>query len=335
MTTVTPFHSNACALIIGINDYRAFDPTGARDLKGGAHDTVAIERCCTVLGMAPANIHVVRNDVESKGNPFVLKGVGDTTRKGLLAELAWLREQLDAGRGGLLWYSGHGAHTSADGLLLCPSDTTGDLGNTIPFRALRDALGPRAAESLTVVLDCCHGGPAVDAFGRPSTTLNSNTIAPGVADDDLQIGAVVLMACAPGEQAQQSWFSALPHGAFTWALLSVANQWEAAQQGGNVAMTLTYRQLLKKATILLDALEFEGTPQLYPQSAGGWRRCRWGMERCRRPMRRTRNGGTSSWTPAATSGSCTRSITATRVTSGSTPAIRRVAASPGTPSTGT
>ena len=263
MTSVTPFRSSGCGLIIGINNYRAFDPTGQHDLKGGAHDTVAVARCATVLGMAAEDIHVVRNDVASPGNAFVLKAEGDTTQRGIYAEIDWLRSQLDAGRKGLLWYSGHGAHTNEEGLLLCPSDTLPDLSNAIPIRELARRLGAKALANLTLVLDCCHGGPLKDALGRPSTTLGGDPVTKGSRDHDLDIGAVVLAACGPGEQAQQSWFSALPHGAFTWALLSVANQWEAEQEGGNVRLTLTYDELLQKAALLLGALEFSQKARLY------------------------------------------------------------------------
>jgi hypothetical protein len=259
---VTPLHSNGCALLIGINDYRAFDPSGNCDLKGGAHDTVAIARCCTVLGMDPVDIHILRDDIESSGNPFTIEPKGKTTRAAIQAQLEWLREQLDAGRKGLLWYSGHGAYTEKDGLLLCPSDTDTAFANTISFNGLKTLLGPNAAKNLTVVLDCCHGGPRVDKLGRRSSTLGGDPIEAGAAFD-LQIGAIVLAACAPGEQTQQSWFSALAHGAFTWALLSTANQWQAQQQGGNVRMDLDYATLMAKASELLHVLEFEGKPQLY------------------------------------------------------------------------
>jgi hypothetical protein len=261
---VTSLHSDGCALLIGIDDYRAFDPSGDSDLKGGAHDTVAAARCCTVLGMNPVDIHILRDDVESAGNPFTIRSKGKTTRAAIEAQLGWLREQLDAGRKGLLWYSGHGAHTEKDGLLLCPSDTDATFAGAISFKGLKALLGPNAAQNLTVVLDCCHGGPRVDRLGRRSSTLGGDPIEAGAAfDDDLQIGAIVLAACAPGEQTQQSWFSALPHGAFTWALLSTANQWQAQQQGANVRMDLDYATLMAKAGELLRVLEFEGNPQLH------------------------------------------------------------------------
>ncbi len=263
----TPFHSTACALIIGINRYGALD--ASKNLKGGAQDAYAVGQCCAFLGMRPERIRTACNDVESPGNALLRPDLGDTTQKGIYEQIDWLRGELEAGNKGLLWYSGHGAHTVADGLLLCPSDTTPELGNTIPFKELGARLGPKAAANLTVVLDCCHGTPQPGNQQRPTTSLGGDPVDHETFDKDLQIGAVVLSACAPGEQAQQSWFAGAPHGAFTWALLSVANQWVAQQVGSNVTMTLSYWQLIKKATALLETLEFDQTPQIWPQYKGG------------------------------------------------------------------
>jgi hypothetical protein len=265
----TPFHSTACALIIGINDYSAFDPSGAKNLKGGAQDAYAVGQCCAFLGMRPERIKTASKDVASPGNALLRADLGDTTQKGIYEQIDWLRGELEAGNKGLLWYSGHGAHTEEKGLLLCPSDTTSELGNTISFKELGARLGPKAAANLTVVLDCCHATPQPGTQNRPTTSLGGDPIQQATFDKDLQIGALVLSACAPGEQAQQSWFAGAPHGAFTWALLSVANQWVAQQVGSNVPMTLSYWQLIKKATALLEALDFDQTPQIWPQYKGG------------------------------------------------------------------
>lgn len=280
----TPFKSNGLALLIGINDYSTYaaatgNPPDAINLKGGAHDTVAIERCCRDLGMLAENIRVLRNDIASPGNDGkVPSKIGEDgrpllpTREEILRQIGWLRAQLEKSeeRHGLLWYSGHSAHTNEKGLLLCPSDTGKDFANAIPFKELGELLGPAAAKKLTVVLDCCHGGAIDTTDGKRASTLGGDPIEPTawIDDTDLRIGAVVLAACAPGELAQQSWFAGVPHGAFTWALLCVANQWIAKEQGNSTRMTLTYRQLVKRATALLSSLDFDQTPQIWPQPAG-------------------------------------------------------------------
>jgi hypothetical protein len=272
MTTLkSPFHSTGCALIIGINDYSAFDSTGARNLKGSVNDAVSVAQLCSDLGMAPEDIHVVCSESDGEGlDQLRVERIKDTSQSGIYAQIEWLRQKLEAGgREGLLWYSGHGAHLADKGLLLCPSDTTADLSNTIPFRGLREKLGPDAARHLAVVLDCCHGGSIVDRLGRTSTTLGGDPVPEHLAGDEMEIGAIVLTACALGELTQQSVFASHWHGAFTWAFLSVLDQWQKVQQGGNVRLDVTYRELMKKTTVLLDALEFEGTPQIYPRSAGG------------------------------------------------------------------
>src|SRR5262249_32099643 len=157
----------------------------------------------------PENIHVVCSEVDGESSVALpVARIKDTSQNGIYAQIEWLRAQLEAGdKEGLLWYSGHGAHTNAQGLLLCPSDTTDNLSNTIPFDALRDKIGEKAAKNLMVVLDCCHDGSVADALGRTSTTLGGDPVPEDIADDKMEIGAIVLAACALGEQTQQSSFA--------------------------------------------------------------------------------------------------------------------------------
>lgn len=265
MAIKTPFHSSACALIIGIDDYTTFDATGGSDLKGSVNDAVAVAQLCLDLGMKPEDIHVVSGKSRER---LGVTRTRRTTLKSISREIAWLRSQLEAGRQGLFWFSGHGAHNEK-GLLLCPSDTTPDLAQTLPFRSLRRKIGKQAARNLTVVLDCCHGGSVADHLGRPTKTLGGDPRPEDIADAEMEIGAVVLAACAVEEQTQQSCFASRWHGAFTWALLAAVNQWQMTQQGSNVRLDVTYRELVKRATVLLDALDFKGSPQIFPRGAGG------------------------------------------------------------------
>jgi len=253
-TTSDKYTSNAVALIIGVNDYKAFDSEGKSDLRGSLNDVEAVVDFCTWrLGMDVHNV----------------KALNDPTEAEIFEKIKWLKEELSSGdKQGLLWYSGHGAHTPEEGLLLCPTDTTKDYKNTVAFKELGRRLGTKAAKNLTVVLDCCHGGTKQDAFNRPSTTLGGPILAKELNSSELKIGSVVLTACAVGEQSQQSRFGGKWHGAFTWALLSVASQWQRVRQGENLRLDLTYRELVKKATVLLDALEFKASPQVYPRTAG-------------------------------------------------------------------
>ncbi len=261
------FQSDACALIIGIDDYTAFDPSGASNLPGSVNDARAVRRSCDGIGMSPENVRVLTSSLPghaSTGGSADAEASEAAIRDGL----RWLAERVAAGRKGLLWYSGHGAYTKDEHLLLCPSDTTGSgFEHAIPFASLRAIFEAHRSE-LTVVLDCCHGGPTMSARGGRVSTLGGDPVPTELPDADLDVGAVVLAACAPGEQTQQSSFMGVAHGAFTWALLSVADQWVAEQQGRNVAIEMTYRDLVKRTTALLAALDFTGTPQVYPQSAG-------------------------------------------------------------------
>jgi hypothetical protein len=56
---MTSFVSNACALLIGIDDYSDFDTTGARDLRGSVNDVRVWWKICMALGMSPGNVWVL------------------------------------------------------------------------------------------------------------------------------------------------------------------------------------------------------------------------------------------------------------------------------------
>jgi len=272
------FHDDGYALLIGIDDYRAFDrstgqPEGTSSLHGSVLDAHVLFRLCTQLGMKPENIRVVTSP---PADPTMFPGAdpasfGDASEEGIRAAVGWLADKLGGGRAGLLTYSGHGAHLCNAGLLMCPSDTAGaGFEHAIPFEDLRALLGG-AATNLTVVLDCCHGGAfAADPRGRRPTTLGGDAVARGERRDEMMIGARVLAACQPGEMTQQASFGGRWHGAFSWALGAVVDQWRAVDQGGNVRMDLSYGTLLEKARQLLAVLDFPGTPALYGPSGVEW-----------------------------------------------------------------
>src|SRR5262249_47634670 len=126
------FHDDGYALLIGIDDYSAFDrstgqPEGTSSLPGSVLDAHVFFRMCTELGMKRENIRVLASPQPDLAlfPGATAASFGDASEKGIRDAIAWLADKLAGGRAGLLTYSGHGAHTSAKGLLMCPSDTTG------------------------------------------------------------------------------------------------------------------------------------------------------------------------------------------------------------------
>lgn len=54
---------NAYALLIGVEDYSAFDATGAKNLLAGRNDVLAMWKVCRRMGYNPENIHVCTSPV--------------------------------------------------------------------------------------------------------------------------------------------------------------------------------------------------------------------------------------------------------------------------------
>lgn len=267
--------SRAFALLVGIDDYSAYDasagnPAGTSDLPAGKNDVRAAYRLCRALGIEAENIHVLTSPKLAAGElgPGVVPGyAGEATRAEIAAQVAWLAKALshEPGAGdapvGLLAYSGHGDFLDGH-LALCPSDVravkgaapSADLENVIGFPEIRATLARSsgASENLTVLLDCCHAAAAAGSRpgARAALTGRKRTAAGPVTYP----GDRMLMAAAPGEISHQSVFCGEAHGALTWAATVVADQWRVISEGGTDRLTITYGELRARAQRLLDAL---------------------------------------------------------------------------------
>lgn len=165
MSAIMPKDS---ALLIGVGDYRAYDasnhqPPGTSDLAGSLNDVRAWLRLCKEVGIREVRI------LSSPPLDLAEEGVEvrEATAEELRAGVSWLAGQLggapaDAAPIGLLVFSGHGAETANEGLVLCPTDTVaveGELAMVVSLEELQGVLASAGAErNLTVVLDCCHDG---------------------------------------------------------------------------------------------------------------------------------------------------------------------------------
>lgn len=259
------------ALFIGVNDYRAFDesqhnPPGTSDLRGSRNDAHAFWRVCQELGIPAANMRILTSPALDPSDLGASpEQVGEATRAAILEGIEWLAEALGgAGRPpGLLTYSGHGDFAAGEGLVLCPTDVTGNLEGAISFRGIQEILlRHRAAANLTVVLDCCHGGASVSTAERRSLSLTGRSLPEGAAAATPALGDRQLAAAEPSGTAWQARFSGVFRGAFSWALAAVLGQWKPRIEGSSVELALPYGDLLVRARSLLSALSFEQTPVL-------------------------------------------------------------------------
>jgi len=164
------------ALLIGVEEYRDYDPSGARDLRAGRNDVMAYWKVCRRLGYKPQNIWVLTTpklhpswiyeaelDLDLVEDPdrslenfneraetwCAKNGVKlDTATKanieshadGLSIGIIDVREVNGEikiqGSPGFLVYSGHGARIGGQ-LALCPSDVKSDLDGAITLADLK------------------------------------------------------------------------------------------------------------------------------------------------------------------------------------------------------
>src|SRR5262245_48888351 len=116
---------NDYALIIGVESYRAYDPSGDNDVPGALNDARSMVHQCLSMGFSPERIRVLTSPVlsaaavgpQAEGIQF-----GEATRDNLAAGLTWLYGAIATPEpcAGLTTFSGHGL--MSNGLVLCPSD---------------------------------------------------------------------------------------------------------------------------------------------------------------------------------------------------------------------
>lgn len=262
--------SHGYALLIGVNDYTAFDrsqdrPKGTSDLPGSVNDVQAWWTLCNALGFLPENVRVLSTpgiDGEKLAGATE-RTFGEATEKGILEGMKWLVEKLggDETAIGLFTYSGHGDFIEQKGLVLCPTDVTGaDLQHSIPYADLRTMVdAAHAAVNLTVVLDCCHaGGGALPK--RKGLSLTGRPVPSALRAITPEISGRVFSAAPRDGTAYQAEFAGRYHGAFTWALTSTLEQWKAVEQGESLRLTVSYGEALRRAQGLLSTLSFQQTP---------------------------------------------------------------------------
>jgi hypothetical protein len=278
MTTLV---NESFALLIGVDDYSAYDPE--QNLRGSVNDVAAWQRVCHAIGMKPENVHILGTKTFEDGavknerwpNRFgEVSPVREATRENLLAEVKWLADKLSSGGvPGLLTYSGHGDITDEGELALCPSDVKKDgasIANLVTLRELADLLAVgKARDLLTVVFDCCHAGLAAGTPRGGSLALSLRADAKPATGARPTLGARELYSCGPDQVAYQSEFTSQFHGAFTWALTASLLQWKPVAELGAVRLDVSYEDARAVSQKLLGVLNYPNqTAVLNPPSVG-------------------------------------------------------------------
>jgi hypothetical protein len=259
---------NNCALIIGIEDYGAYDydagnPEGTSDLSWAVNDALTYLRQCLALGMSPERICVLTSPaLPSAALGAAADGVlhGPANRAGILDGLCWLADTLseEDPMSGLLVFSGHGEWMH--GVEICPSDTTGALDEIICLEQVRQALGAHALDDLHILFDACHVhiGCTRDQCLRERMSKHA-----ACADVDMtQCHEHILASCHRDQSAVATSLDGKLTSAFTWAITTVLRQCHVVDDHGVLRLDESYAELLWRAQRLLRARSINQAPVL-------------------------------------------------------------------------
>lgn len=260
------------AVIVGIDDYRAFDaslgqPKGTSDLRGSVNDAGLYLRLARKLGVPAENTRVLVAPADGAARPALFDGIegGAPTQTNMQAAFDWLIDSLKANPGtqAILSYSGHG-DSDDENLVICPTDMTaskdGVLHNQIELGGLDSTLKPVADSNLiTIFLDCCHAGD-VDNNGvrgiralRPKTRTKAKT-------RQLSNGHPVLAACRATALSSEINFGDTHFGAFSWAVTEVLGRWQEESDGGDASFGIAYGEVPRRTSMLMNAMAIEQSP---------------------------------------------------------------------------
>lgn len=256
--------TNNCALIIGIEDYGAYDydagnPEGTSDLAWAVGDAQAYLRECLALGMDPERVCLLT----SPALPAAALGVdadgvrhGPANRAGIIEGLCWLADVLseDEPMSGLLIFSGHGEWMH--GVEMCPSDTTGDLDEIIGLERVRQALGAHALDDLHILFDACH----VHIGCTREQCLRERMSRTGADMSDCH--EHILASCQREQSAVAARLDGRLTSAFTWAITTVLRQCHVVEDHGVLRLDESYAEILWRAQRLLRARAIDQAPVL-------------------------------------------------------------------------
>jgi hypothetical protein len=251
-------------LLVGIDRY----PPGYNSLRGCVNDIDAIEQLLLEppgIGFPPGQIQITRLAASRPGHASTSRCQAETrapTRANFLQALQTLAgSAVQPADRVLIYYSGHGYETRWPGspvwheALVPNNDQDVEFIFDIEINSLIEAVAKRTSD-LTIVLDSCHSAGATrDLGGAPSQSaarflhgpvpliLPPQPAQPGLASSaaqqksashllqSLDASYLVVAACQPNETAGEGApASQASHGVFTYSLLSLLGQKDAAQR---------------------------------------------------------------------------------------------------------
>ncbi len=264
------------AVIVAVEDYSDFDPSGAANLPGAGADAKGwLHYVLGTLGCLPENVVVLTKNLcgTRTGDPSHSVRHLEATAANIQGAVEEMGERMRAQNApctGIFAYNGHGlaprwAGKTRQGksLGIAPCDmrlVDGGLHGAILFPQLERWLGalPEQAQ-LSSFLDCCYSVLPEGVHMAPKLQ------APGLLERGPFAGPTVL--------ASQLWGSSYfidtadgPRGAFTWALLTLLPQWTLRLGLGVYTPNVSYGDLVFRVRALLDVMGIEQAPVLVGDS---------------------------------------------------------------------
>lgn len=280
---MTSDNPNAFALLIGVGDYRTFDPTGQSDLAGPINDVIGWWHIARDLGIPPQNIRIcvapgLPPDVLGRGIQHAM--VTGANHGELVDGLTWLAKMLDGtdGTKAALTWSGHGTRTG-DGQVMCPADVYADgqtLENGLLVSRVRALLDQRHPETrITAFVDTCH---TETGFGTPAPARARALHWPGAAaTPKLAAGAtphrafgdLVVTSSEVGAVSYEMPVIGGMRGAFSWAASNLIHRYGLDQAAGGATSGLSFDELAQRCGQILAGMAVEQTPRYVgdPQAA--------------------------------------------------------------------
>ncbi|MEM7249526.1 MAG: hypothetical protein AAF533_29730 [Acidobacteriota bacterium] len=259
------------ALLIGVNDYSRFDPSGRSDLAGSVNDARRWHALCREhLRVPKAQVRVLASPRRDDPAPLP-ESTTPATLANITEGLSWLTAEMTRVRreggqaSGLITFSGHGTtvqhpENAELGLsaALCASDThrdeSGDLVGVITLAAI-EALLAEVASDVTLAIDACY---------TSSSPLKSRSL-PGLGPVEqlaTTITSRLMQGCALWEECYEIHAGDAWHGAFTYSLLTLLEQWTTVDGDDVTYLNASYGDVVFRSHSLVDILGVHQTPTL-------------------------------------------------------------------------
>lgn len=273
------------AVIVGVEDYTDFDPSGGANLPGAQADARSwLHYCIETLGVPHDNIVLLTKRLEGEhergqGSPTqALHRRAEATYANIRRSMVELGDRMRAEGGpctAIFAYSGHGlaprwAGQIREGMSLgiAPCDLSAQDGvvqNAILFGALESWLGELPEHSqVSSFLDCCY------STLPQSLRLDKGKEQSGALQHGPFAGPTVLATELWGSSYFIDTFEG-PRGAFTWALLTLLPQWTLRESQGVPFANVSYGNLVFRTRELLAVMGVEQAPVLVGDSRNSMR----------------------------------------------------------------